>query len=260
MRENKMKRTLKAGGVVVGTMVSEVRTPAVAQMMATAGYQFILIDMEHSAFNMETVQDMILACRAAGIQSVVRTPGMERCSLSRPLDAGADGILVPQVETREEVEAIVRETRYYPLGERGCALRRLHSDYQKVNSVEYMAHANEEALVVIQIESEKAINHLEELVSVPGVDAAFIGPNDMSQSYGVPGQMKHPKMIAAYKRLIEVCNAYGVAPGAHLSNLDDVKEWVGAGMRLIGYSNDINMLVDAASKQVADIKAILGWA
>ncbi|NPV54954.1 MAG: hypothetical protein HPY71_15815 [Firmicutes bacterium] len=258
MRENKIKQALRNGEVVIGTMVSEVRTPAIAQMMATAGYQFIFIDMEHSAFNMETVQDMILACRAAGIQSIVRTPGMERCSLSRPLDAGSDGILVPQVETREEVEAIVRETRYYPLGERGCALRRLHSDYRKVDTVEYTGHANEEALVVIQIESERAIEHLDELVNIQGVDAAFIGPNDMSQSYGIPGQIKHPKMVAAYRRLIEVCNKYGVAPGMHLFNLEDVKEWVGAGMRLIAYSSDINMIVDIASKQVADIEQILG--
>ena len=107
MTGKELKAKLKRGELVLGTMVSELRTPQVGQLMANAGFDFMYIDMEHSPLNMETVADMILGARYAGIATIVRTPGLDRCALSRPLDAGADGVLVPQTETKEEVEKIV---------------------------------------------------------------------------------------------------------------------------------------------------------
>jgi 4-hydroxy-2-oxoheptanedioate aldolase len=258
MRENKVKRALKRGEIVVGTMISEVRGPGVALMLGTAGFDYVYIDMEHSTYSMETVGDIIMTAQATDMMTMVRVPGFDsRCAMSRPLDAGADGLLCPQVETAEEVEWIIKQTKYFPMGQRGMALRRGHSRFDSYKAADYMKHANEETMIVIQIESEKAVNDIEKLVSVPGVDAAFIGPADLSQSYGIPGQAKDPKIMAAIERVIEGCNKYGVAPGIHLYNMDDLKFWVEKGMRLICYSNDIAMITDTGKKYTTDIREYL---
>lgn len=254
MRENKVKKALANGEVVIGTMISEVRGPGIITMLATAGYDFVYIDMEHSSYSIETVADMIAVSKAHDIVTIVRTPGLSRLALSRPLDAGAEGLLIPQVETEEEVKQIVEYTKYYPLGERGMALRRAHSNFAQVKTADYIKLANEETLIVIQIESERAINDLEKLVRVEGVDAAFIGPADLSQSYGIPGQTGDPRITAALERFIRVCNDHGVAPGIHVYDMESAKKWIDAGMRLIAYSNDISMIVDTGSKYTAELK------
>jgi len=254
VRENRVKRILANGGIAIGTMISEVRGPGIITMLATAGYDFVFIDMEHSSYSIETVADMIVAAKATEMAALVRTPGLSRLALSRPLDAGADGLLIPQVETEEEVKRIIEYTKYYPLGQRGMAIRRAHSNFARVNTAEYIKRANEETLIVIQIESEVAIRDLEKLVSVPGVDAAFIGPADLSQSYGVPGKTDDPRIQEALHRFIKVCNDYKVAPGIHVYDMDAAKKWIDAGMRLIAYSNDISMIVDTGRSYTTELK------
>ena len=257
MTGKELKAKLKRGELVLGTMISELRTPQVGQLMANAGFDFMYIDMEHSPLNMETVADMILGARYAGIATIVRTPGLDRCALSRPLDSGADGVLVPQTGTREQVEQIVEWTKYYPIGQRGMSLRRAHSRYGKVKAQEYCSEANESTVVVIQIESKKAIDDLEQLVSVQGVDAAFIGPADLSQTYGLPGQANDPKILADLERFIKVCQDHNVVPGIHVYDQESFKKWYDAGMRLFAYRNDISMLADTAAQCVADIQGLL---
>lgn len=254
MRENRVKKALANGEVVIGTMISEVRGPGIITMLATAGYDFVFIDMEHSSYNMETVADMIAVAQGTNLMALVRTPGLSRLALSRPLDAGADGLLIPQVETEEEVKQIIEYTKYYPLGQRGMALRRAHSAFAKVNTPEYIKRANEETLIVIQIESQLALQDLEKLVAVEGVDAAFIGPADLSQSYGVPGRSDDPRIQEDLKRFIRVCEKFGVAPGIHVYDMEAARRWIQAGMRLIAYSNDIAMIVDTATQYAKDLR------
>jgi 4-hydroxy-2-oxoheptanedioate aldolase len=259
MRENKVKRILNAGGTVVGTMISEIRGPGVMHMLGTAGLDFVYIDMEHSTYSMETVGDMILAAKATDLMSFVRVPGYEnRCSLSHPLDAGAEGLLCPQTESVEQVEYIIRETKYYPMGQRGAALRRGHSAFAPVKFGEYAPHANAETMIIIQIESEAGVQDIEKLMAIDGVDAAFIGPADLSQSYGIPGQAKDPRIIEAIHKVLEGCQKYNKACGIHLYNMDDVKYWTQAGMRLICYNNDIAMLTDTAARFNKEIREVSG--
>ncbi|MCR4427232.1 MAG: aldolase/citrate lyase family protein [Firmicutes bacterium] len=257
MRPNKVKKALANGEVVIGTMISEVRGPGIITMLATAGFDYVCIDMEHSSYSMETVADMIAASKATDMAAIIRTTGLSRLALSRPLDSGADGLLIPQTETVEEVRQIIEYTKYYPMGQRGMALRRAHSAFAKVTAGEYLGHANAETLIVIQIESETAIRDLDKLVSVPGVDAAFIGPADLSQSYGIPGQSNDPRIQEALARFIEVCNAHGVAPGIHVYNMDEARKWIDSGMRLIAYGNDISMIVDTGMKYTAELKSYI---
>ncbi len=258
MKENKVKKALKEGKLVIGTMVSEIRSPGIAQMLATAGFDFMIIDSEHSSFSIQTVADLILATKAADITCIVRVPNKKgHHFLSRPLDAGAQGLLVPQVETKEEVIEIIKATKYYPLGQRGMALRRAHSDFVKSDASEITKSANEETLIITQIESKKAIDNLDSLLSVEGVDAALIGPNDLSQTLGIPGQTNHPTEIEYISKMVKICKKHNVAPGIHLGSVEALKKWIDEGMKLIVVSNDISMIVDTGARLVRELREFL---
>lgn len=255
MRENRTKRMLKEGKSVIGTMVSDVRSPNIAQMLATAGFDFFILDTEHGPFSLETVQDMALASRGAGINFFVRVPTrFGHHNLSRPLDAGAEGLLIPQVETVEEVRNIVRATRYYPLGKRGMALRRAPNDYIKGNPQELTQLVNKEVLIILQIESKIAIDNLEELISVEGIDAVLIGPNDLSQDLGVPGEVNHPIVQGYIQKLAEKCNRINFPWGIHLESPSALIPWIEKGMRFIMCSSDISMIVDTGSNLVKTLR------
>ena len=247
MRENKVKRALKRGETVVGTMISEVRNSSIAQIMKVDGFDFFFIDMEHGSFSMETVADIIMAARLADIAPFIRVPDLEYFLLSRPLDAGAQGLMVPRVDTPDDVRHMVSFMKYPPVGERGCAVTRGHSDYLSPHTAEFIKHANEETLVIVQIESGMAIDHIEEMVSIPGVDVALIGPNDLSISLGIPGQPTHPKEIEAIDKMIAACLKHDVAAGIHIGNIDQLKGWMDKGMRFITYSSDVNFLLSGAA-------------
>jgi 4-hydroxy-2-oxoheptanedioate aldolase len=258
MRENAVKRALARGEVVIGTMVSAFRSPEIAPMLAAAGFQFVLLDMEHSSLSIESVADIVLAAKATPLVPFVRVPGKDHYLLSRPLDAGAEGLLIPQVETRDQVEAIIQATKYFPLGRRGMALKHAHSAYTPGDPGSYIQRANKETFIIVQIESETAIRDLDQLVSVPGVDAALIGPGDLSQSLGVPGQTKHPKVTGCAQRFVEVCNRYGVAPGVHVMDRESAKLWLEAGVKLLAYANDISLIVDGGARAVREVRDLTG--
>lgn len=249
-----MKRALKDGKTVFGPMVSEIRSPGIAVLFARAGFDYFFIDMEHSCFSFETVSDMILAARAADIPVIVR-PSTRKSSeyLSRPLDSGASGLLVPQLKTREDVENVVKWCRYQPVGDRGIALSRQHTFFETGNAPETMQRLNEEILVAIQIESREAMDILEDLLSVPGIDAAFVGPADLAASLGKPGQSDDPDVEGAIQRVIEVAKANNIIPGIFTSSLQKAKYWMGQGMRMIGFCTDITLLLKASQNYVKEL-------
>ncbi|MEJ5229958.1 MAG: aldolase/citrate lyase family protein [Pseudothermotoga sp.] len=256
MRKNKTKQLLREGKHAIGIMVSEIRTPGIAQMFATAGFDFFVIDTEHSPFSLETVQDMVWAARAGGITPIVRVPTRYgHHNLSRPLDSGAEGLLVPQVETKEEVEQIVRATKFYPLGDRGMAIRRTHTDFASVKSEDFVKWMNEETLIILQIESKEAIDNLEQLI-MPGVDACLIGPNDLSQSLQVPGNTNHPLVQQYIERFVEKCLTLNIPCGIHLQSVEALVPWIRKGMKLLMCSSDINLVVDSGKRIVQEIKSI----
>ena len=255
MKENRTKRLLKEGKSVIGTMVSEIRSPNIAQMLATAGFDFFILDTEHGPFSMETVQDMALSARGAGINFFVRIPTrFGHHSLSRPLDVGAEGLLVPQVETVEEVKNIVKATRYFPIGKRGMSLRKLPNSYIKGSSKELIESANREVFIILQIESKAAIDNLEDLISIEGVDAVLIGPNDLSQDLGFPGETNHPIVQEYIQKLADKCNRVNFPWGIHLESPSSLVPWIEKGMRLIVCSTDTSIIVDGGSSIVKALK------
>jgi 2-keto-3-deoxy-L-rhamnonate aldolase RhmA len=257
MRENKVKSALKRGETVFGTMVQEMRSPGIAQILAVAGFDFFFIDMEHSPFNMETVADLIRTARLSNIAPFIRVPDLEYHLLSRPLDAGAQGLMVPRVDTPDQVRKVISFMKYPPMGERGCAVLRGHAEYQAEPVKDFIEGANRETLVIIQIESKQAIDHIEDMVSIPGVDVALIGPNDLSVSLGIPGELTHPLEIEHIDKVIAACTKYGVASGIHTGNLDELKSWMEKGMRFITWSGDIGMILDASRNALNTLRSAL---
>ena len=254
MRENKVKAALKAGKPVVGTMITEFRTPEIARILASSGFDFVFIDTEHAAFDLETVTDIIRVGRAVGLVCLVRVPDAEYHLIARALDIGAEGLLVPRVESREQVESIVRWAKYPPMGVRGFGVRGIISNYRKAGVKEWIQELNENTVVVIQIEKRKAIECIDDLVSVNGVDAALIGPYDLSISLGVPGEFDSAILNEAIQKVVDACKRHGVASGTHLREMDSLLFWMDRGMRLLTFSSDVGLIMSSASDAVNRIK------
>ncbi|MBW1666695.1 MAG: hypothetical protein JRI79_00590 [Deltaproteobacteria bacterium] len=256
--KNKLKAALKEGRVVFGPMVSEVRTPGIAVLFAQAGFDFFFLDMEHGCFTMETVSDMVLASRAVDIPIIVRPPSKSSHDyLSRPLDSGASGLLIPQIQSVQDVQNVIKWCRYQPVGERGMALSRQHTFFEAGDAVETMARLNEEVLIALQIEHRDAVKNLSEILSVPGIDVAFVGPSDLSASLGKPGNSSDPVVDSAIRKVIEVSNDRGIIPGIHTSSVEKARYWIEQGMKMIGFGTDIKLILEVCKSSVKKLRSLV---
>lgn len=254
LRENRVKHALKEGQSVVGTMISEFRDIAVAQVLASAGLDFFIMDMEHGSFSVETVADVAQVGRLAGIMPFMRVPDHAYPWLCRPLDAGVMGLMVPRIETRAQLEAVVRAIKYPPVGKRGCAITARQTEFGSASVQEWLAWANAETLLIVQIEERSAVEDIDNILSVPGVDVALIGPNDLSISMGVPGQVTSDTMQAAIQKVVDAAARNGVASGIHTPNLEQLMGWRDKGMRFLMYANEVRLLRAATEQAVRALR------
>jgi 2-keto-3-deoxy-L-rhamnonate aldolase RhmA len=254
MRPNALRERLRQGKPAYGTMVQAVRIPAVGQIMALASCDFLFFDMEHGAIDLASVADMVLVTRLAGVTPLVRVPNDEYHLMCRPLDAGAQGIMIPRVETKAQVERIVECTMYPPVGARGCSVNKGHNDYASQNVWDFTREANEQNLIILQIERARAVEDIGDLLSVPGVSAAIIGPNDLALSMDV----RSDDMLAALEEPIQHVLAAAlernVPCGIHTGNLDWLAEWQRRGMQLMCYSSDIVFLREGAASGIRALR------
>ncbi len=249
-----LKTKLKDGGLVIGTMISEIRNPNLAYMLVQCGFDFFIIDNEHGAYSPETISNMIAAARGAGISIVVRIPEIRREAIMKPLDSGATGLLVPMVNTADQAKEIMTYAKYPPMGNRGVALSRAHSSYGRPNAAEYLDQANQATFIAVQAESPQAIENLASIAAVPGVDAIFVGPADLSVSMGIPGQTTHPREVEAIAKVVDVCQQHNVIPGIHMSKLETLKDWIRKGMRFVTFSSDVDLLARAAEENLVQLR------
>src|SRR5882757_1477810 len=232
MKATDLKANLRQGKMVTGTMVREMRTPAVMQIMAGAGFDFVLLDLEHSVFDLQTTADLIRQARAVGLCTIVRVPEISKSWISRILDAGADGIMVPYVETVEEARRIIEYAKYPPMGRRGLGTQIGHTDYLAGESDSLIETKNRETIIVVQIETPAGVKNIDAITSVPGVDYVIIGPNDLALTMGRAGQILSDEVFAQIQKVIDVCRSKSMPCGIHVGNLKLLERCVGAGMRL----------------------------
>lgn len=255
MRKNVVKQALLEGKVQFGTGFGQFRSPDVARILADAGFKWAFIDTEHGGFDLETVQDICRVAPLAGLAPIVRVPDLQYSLVARALDCGAQGIIFPRVESVELLEKAVSWTRFPPVGIRGYGLTPLHLDHEKVTFSEVIEHMNANTLVVLQIETQKAFDMREELLSVRGIDAVMVGPADLSISLGVPGNFEHPKMVETISAIIESCVRHGVIPGMQTRTISLARFWKERGMLFLGCNNETTMLYERASELIKQLSA-----
>ncbi len=241
-----LKKRLLEGQVVLGTMVTLFDNPDIARILKECGFDFFIIDCEHGYFDFSSVAGIISVARGVEIPALVRIPDARREVILKYMEMGADGLLLPQAETVEQVKALVKYSKYKDLGNRGVSLTRPHTGFRKIKASEYVRQANEETMLLIQIESPEGVENVEDLLGVDGIDGAIIGPNDLTMSMGILGQRTHPEYIAAVNRVIQVANKKKKFSGIHLSSADEVKEMILRGMQMNLWSSDVGMLMSAA--------------
>jgi len=246
MKTNLTKAKLKNGESCIGTMIREIRSPQVVQLMAASGWDFMIVDTEHGFIGTETLADFASVAQREVVTLLVRVPDNLYHLLARPLDFGIEGVICPHVESRAQAELIVNAVKYAPAGDRGVSISGIGTGYRATGSKAYLEEANANTFIGVQIESVAALERLDEIFSVKGIDAAFIGPEDLSQSMGIPGEVDHGRMLAAYQRVVDSANKHGVAPGMHFRDLAVMTEWMGRGMRFVAYKTDFRLLQEAS--------------
>jgi len=247
MLARRIKEKLRLREPSIGTWMSMAH-PSIAEMLAMAGYDFVVVDTEHSAIDVSEVLGLLIAIERNGAIPLVRLAGVDPIQAKAVLDSGAAGVLVPMVNTREEAEQAVRMTKYPPLGSRGSCLARAQGYGEHFD--EYVTHANDDSLLIVQIEHKDAVANIGDILAVPGIDGTFIGPYDLSMSLGIAGQLNHPDVLASKKKVLDATLAHGLVAGVHLVHPDTAEEEcaaaVSAGYRFIAVGTDILFLGDSA--------------
>lgn len=252
---NRLKQQLAEGKTVIGTMIAEIRQPAVIQGLVNAGLDWVIIDNEHGVFGSETIAELSRAGRAAGLTPIVRVPALTYELIAQALDGGAQGVMLPRITSAEQVRQAVAIVKYPPMGNRGSAMGRGHTNFRAGDVVQMMADSNRETFVIVQIETREAVDHLDDILAVPGVDAALIGPNDLSIALGVPGKMRDPRLIAAIEGMMAACARHHVWPAIHTNDVALTAEWARKGMRIVSINSDMGFLQKAAKEAADAIRA-----
>lgn len=251
MRTNALKARLRQGSAVVGTIV-QIPHPLVVEACGRAGFDFVILDMEHGAMPSDRLPDLIRAAEGAGVTPLVRVSENRASFILQALDQGSHGIVVPAVDSSEDAQAAVDAAKYAPLGRRGyCSAVRSAG---LTGDPEAMARANAETMVIPLIESQAGVEAFEEIVDTPGVDVAFIGPGDLSHSLGVPGQLTHPLVQEVVQHLLTTASRRGRWVGVHVKRPEDAARYAGLGARFLNYGMDVQMIAQHFGEVVAAVR------
>ncbi|MEG0492132.1 MAG: aldolase/citrate lyase family protein [Clostridia bacterium] len=243
---NTLKERLIANEPLLGTMITTFYCPDIARIVQAAKFDFFIVDCEHGSFTTREVANIIAEARGIGMPVLVRIPEMRREHALKFMEMGASGLLLPNVETVEQARTLVDCTKYAPMGHRGVSLSRPHTGFQKVDGKQYMAESNAQTLLLCQIESHAGVESIEEIMAVEGIDAALIGPNDLSQDFGMLGQFTNPEMVAAFEKVIAAAQANGKHAGVHFGSPKALAPWLNRGMTLNMCGSDVEMMLNGA--------------
>ena len=249
-----LRRRLATGEITVGSWI-QLAHPAIAEMMAAAGYDWLTVDLEHSVISLREAEELIRIIGLKGVAPLVRLSSNDPVQIKRVMDAGAEGVIVPMVKTREEAEQAVAAVRYSPHGSRGVGLARAQG--YGASFEEYRKWVATESVIITQIEHIDGVRNLDEILAVPGVAGFIVGPYDLSGSLGLPGQFSHPEMRKALKEIERIATKHPLlASGYHVVPPDPklVMAKIKEGYRFIAYSTDMILLGEACRGGVREIR------
>lgn len=227
-----------------GIMLSEVNFPNFPVMLRNAGYDFFIIDCEHGPFDFREVAGLVAMARRCGIEAVVRVPGVERAAITKYLDLGADGLLIPMVRDAADARRVIELAKYDPIGRRGVSISRAHSDYAPGELGAYMARANMHMRIYVQIELCSALAEVEAIAAVPGVSALMVGPSDLAMDMGVFPSQTDPLLLDAAARVAKAAAAQGLTSGVITANPSLIAAARTVGMTEICCGSELRLLTE----------------
>ncbi|MFI4876200.1 MAG: HpcH/HpaI aldolase/citrate lyase family protein [Blastopirellula sp. JB062] len=252
MRRSKVLTKISSDVPAFGTAL-HLNSPDVYEMTALMGFDAIWLDMEHHATGLESMVHLIRAARAGDADVVVRPAKGEFMRMGRMLEAGANGIMYPRCSSAEEAREVVKWAKFAPVGRRGCDASGPDVPYLLTPLNQYLAEANRETFVIIQIEDPEALDHVDEIAAVPGVDMVMLGPGDFSILSGIPGEFDHPLVLAAQEKIIQATLKAGKPWAATCSTIQKAKEFADRGARLLFHGCDIVFIKQALDKMKSDL-------
>jgi len=255
VRPSRIKAKLRRNEPALVTTLHYI-DPTLYEMTSLMGFDGIWMDLEHHHYSVETAANLMRAARVGTADIVARPAKGEFMRMCRLLEAGAQAIMYPRCESAAEAAEVVRWARFAPKGERGVDSANADAPYCFMPLREYLTMANEEISVIIQIESPKAVEQVEAIANVPGVDILMIGPADLSVLYGIPGEFTHPKMSAAFERVAKAAKAAGIHWGTVSPGPDHTRKLIGMGARFICHNADILIMkrgLEAIQEQYAPL-------
>ena len=254
--QNVAKQKLSDGELSLGIGVRISCGVEIAKVAKVCGYDWLFIDMEHSPLNLETVADISVAGLDAGCTPIVRASSHHHHHASRPLDSGAQGIVVPHVNSAEEARRVVDQCLYPPIGHRSLAGGAAILEYESLPMAEATRIINDNLLVVVMLESPEAIANADEIAAVGGVDVLLIGTNDLCAEMGIPGQYSHEDVVAAYDKTISACQNNGKWAG--MGGVYDglATKYIKMGVRMVLGGSDLSYLIAGAKGRAADLRDV----
>jgi 2-keto-3-deoxy-L-rhamnonate aldolase RhmA len=248
-----LKAKLKKNQLTIGSWIT-IGHPTVAELMARSGFGWLAIDMEHSPLSVSECQELVRTIDLCQVPALVRVGSNDSSLIKRAMEAGACGVIVPMVNSKEEATKAVSSVRYPPLGTRGVGLARAQGYGQNFEA--YKKWANKNAIVIVQIEHIRAVECVDEILSVEGVDGVMIGPYDLSGSLGKPGDFENPKFIAAMRKVHEAAKKHKMPSGFHVVSSDErlLAQRIKQGYNFIAYGVDFLFIQENCMKGLAAIK------
>jgi len=256
--QNNLKRRLQDGQLAIGVGLRQARTVDIAKVMKTAGYHWLMIDLEHSSMDIDTACQIAVAAQDAGITPLVRVPGFEHHYVSRVLDGGAQGVVVPHVQDAATAARMAASCRYPPAGERSATALLPQLDFAVGPTNEIVSAVNESTLLVVMLETRKAIGNADAIAAVPGVDVLLVGTNDLCMEMGCPRNFSHPDVLACYRTVVAACKTHGKHAGmGGIYQPELMKPYLDLGVGLVLSGTDLTFLMTGAQAQAAAVSALV---
>lgn len=258
MRESLVRMKMRKGEPVLSVAMAFAH-PRIVEMMGGLGFDCIWICTEHGSVDPSVLEDSIRAARLVGMDTMIRVGRGTHCDLIRVLEMGASGLMLPRVRNAEEARRIVEDTRFYPLGQRGISGGGVDADLGRMPLKEYIEFANRNTFLCLQIEDTGAVEQVEEIASVVGVDMLFVGPTDLSQSLGVPGELKHPAVLDGIRKTVDACERHGIYCGTPGLGVEHTRLLLDMGVKFITAVSDLGLLNEGL-RRTRDAYGALGFA
>ncbi|MHA1683478.1 MAG: HpcH/HpaI aldolase family protein [Promethearchaeota archaeon] len=254
-----LREKLEKGNEICGVMIQDFLNPIIIPILDECGYDFIVLDQEHGPSSYRDVQDMVLVAKHLEIAIIVRAAKNSYEYMAKVLDMGADGLMIPHVDTVEQVERVVQCAKYPPAGLRSYGMRQFLSKYGPSSSAaEYIRVANLNMIIFIQVESPESSHNLDEILSgaraADHVDGVIVGPADYTMNMGKIGQFTDKEFESAMERVEASCREHGIHFGIHFGKLDLVRHWRSKGMNILMYSNVKGLIIDRAREILGILK------